>query len=245
MFKQILVTTMALATTLISGCSDSGDSPTGGGGGTGPSLSVSDFKVLEGQTVVFTVSMDATASEDVTFDYATADGNATGSSDYTATNGKDTIPAGSTSVAISVTTIDNSTIEFAEDFDLTISAAVNATIGDATGTATIYDEDGVRFSTDINPLIQTRCAAPGCHGSSTGGFTLSNNNAAANYNSIVNGSADHGRVVVKRDAEASNMYLKLLDPPPFLERMPRFGPYLSPDDIEMIKDWIDQDAQDN
>lgn len=245
MFKQILVTTMALATTLISGCSDSGDSPTGGGGGgMEPSLSVSDFKVLEGQTVVFTVSMDATASEDVTFDYATADGNATGSSDYTATNGKDTIPAGSTSVAISVATIDNSTVEFAEDFDLTISAAVNATIGDATGTATIYDEDGVRFSTDINPLIQTRCAAPGCHGSSTGGFTLSNNNAAANYNSIVNGSADHGPLLTKRNADASNLYRKLLDPPPFGERMPRGGE-LSTSQIKIIQDWIDQDAQDN
>jgi hypothetical protein len=136
-------------------------------------------------------------------------------------------------------------VEFAEEFGFVISAPVNATISDSIGTAIIYDEDGVRFLADINPLVQFRCATGGCHGTSTGGFTLSNNNSAANYNSIINGSANHGPVVVKRNAGASNMYLKLLDPPPFGERMPRFGPYLSSSDIQKIRDWIDQDAQDN
>lgn len=242
MFTRILVVSTALVTILFFGCSDSGDSPTGGGGGgggTGPSLSVSDFKVLEGQTVVFTVSLSVAASKSVIFDYATTDGAATGSSDYTTTSGKDTILAGTISTAISVATIDNGTVEFAEDFGLTISAPVNAQLGDATGTATIYDEDGVRFSTDVNPLIQTWCAAAGCHGTGAGGFSV------GSYNSIVNGSADHGPVVVKRDAGSSNMYLKLTTTPPFGDRMPRGGPYLSPGDIEMISDWIDQDAQDN
>ncbi|MDH3891142.1 MAG: hypothetical protein OEV49_08650 [candidate division Zixibacteria bacterium] len=246
MYKRILVATILLTTAVLLGCSDSGDSPTGGGGGgTGPSLSVSDFKVLEGQTVVFTVSIDATSSQDVIFDYATSDGDATGTSDYAVTNGKDTIPAGTLSTAVSVATINNAAVEFAESFGLTISAAVNGQIGDATGTATIYDDDGVRFSTDVNPLIQTWCAASGCHGTSSGGFTLSRNNADANYNSIVNGSADHGALLTKRNADASNLYRKLLDPPPFGDRMPRNGPYLSPADIQLIGDWIDQDAQDN
>lgn len=250
MLKRLIVASAALAVVLFLGCSDSGDSPTGGGGGgggTGPSLSVSDFKILEGQTVVFTVSLDATASEDVSFGYTTVDGDATSTTDFAMTSGRDTILAGATSTTISVATIDNSTIEFAEDFDLVISAPVNAQLGDATGTATIYDDDGVRYSTDIDPLIRFWCASVGCHGSSQGGFTLSNNSnaAAANYNSLLNVSASHGPVVVKRDADASNMYLKLLDPPPFGERMPRGGPYLSPSDIQKIKDWIDQDAQDN
>lgn len=240
MFKRFVIVTTALLAVLFVGCSDDGDTPTGGGGGgAGPSLSVGDIKVLEGQAVLFTVSLSASASQDVIFAYATADGDATSSSDFTMTSGMDTILAGASSTTISVATTNDAIIEFAETFGLIISAPVNATIGDANGTATIYDEDGVRFSNDVNPLIQSRCAIGGCHASGAGGFT------ATSYNSIVNGSADHGPVVVKRNASASNMYLKLLATPPFGDRMPRTGGFLTTSEINMIRDWIDQDAQDN
>ncbi|MFQ5453138.1 MAG: hypothetical protein ACE5D6_03010 [Candidatus Zixiibacteriota bacterium] len=132
----------------------------------------------------------------------------------------------------------------AETFSLIISMSVNATIGNTTGMATIYDNDGVSFANVVKPLLQSnRCTNSGCHGSgsSSGGFSF----GSVSYSTVINASGVNGKIVQANNANSSNMYLKLLSPPPFGERMPRFGPYLSTLDIIKIKDWINQGAQNN
>lgn len=98
----------------------------------------------------------------------------------------------------------------------------------------------VSFIADIQPVLQSSCGSVGCHGLATAsGYSV------ADYESIT-GSADHGPVVVAGFADSSNLYLKLLDPPPFGGRMPANGPpYLSESTISLIHSWISQGAEDN
>ena len=102
-------------------------------------VSVSDASAAEGDSVVFTVSLSATSSQQVTVDYATADGTATAGEDYTATSGTLTFQAGETSKTISVPIIDDTEDDGGETFTLTLSNASGADLGDAEATGTIRD----------------------------------------------------------------------------------------------------------
>ena len=102
-------------------------------------VSVSDASAAEGDSVVFTVSLSATSSQQVTVDYATADGTATAGEDYTATSGTLTFQAGETTKTISVPIIDDTVNDRGETFTLTLSNASGADLGDAEATGTIRD----------------------------------------------------------------------------------------------------------
>ena len=102
-------------------------------------VSVSDASAAEGDSVVFTVSLSATSSQQVTVDYATSDGTATAGEDYTATSGTLTFQAGETSKTISVPIIDDTEDDGGETFTLTLSNASGADLGDAEATGTIRD----------------------------------------------------------------------------------------------------------
>src|SRR5262249_30167437 len=65
----------------------------------------------------------------------------TAGSDYAAVTGDLTIPAGSTSATLSVPVLADTRDELDESFHITLSAPVNAAIADATGIATIVDDD--------------------------------------------------------------------------------------------------------
>lgn len=106
------------------------------------SLSVGDVTVVEGATASFTVRLSRPASQAVSFSYATSNGSAVSPSDYTATSGSRTIPAGSTTTTISVPTVNDTAIEATENFSLSLSGAVNAAIKDGLGVATVTDNDG-------------------------------------------------------------------------------------------------------
>ena len=116
-----------------------------------PSLSVDDVTTVEGEMIVFTISLDAVSSEDVTVEWAVSDGTATVGRDYQAesgqsltsatTKGRLTIPAGEQFASVWVQTIDDNGDEDNETFTITLSAPTNATLGDATGEATITDND--------------------------------------------------------------------------------------------------------
>ena len=104
-------------------------------------VSVSDASAAEGDSVAFTVSLSAASDREVTVDYATSDGTAERGADFTAVAGTLTFAAGDTSSTVSVATTDDSVDEEDETFTLTLSSPANATLGDATATGTINDDD--------------------------------------------------------------------------------------------------------
>jgi uncharacterized repeat protein (TIGR03806 family) len=73
--------------------------------------------------------------------YATADGTASAGSDYVATNGVVTFAPGVTSASISVTITGDGASESDETFTVTLADPANATLGRATATGTISDDD--------------------------------------------------------------------------------------------------------
>ena len=107
-----------------------------------PAVSVNDpANVEDAGSVSFTVSLDAVSGLDTTVPYATVDGTATAGSDYVATSGDLVIPAGDTTGTVAVTVTGDTEVEPDETFDLVLSSPINATISDATGTATITNDD--------------------------------------------------------------------------------------------------------
>ena len=110
-----------------------------------PGLSVADVTVREaaGANVNFTVSLSRAASAAVTVDYSTSDGSARAPSDYGATSGTLTFPAGATEKTVSVPVVDDTIDEGSETFTLTLSNASggNAWLADATATGTIENTD--------------------------------------------------------------------------------------------------------
>ena len=115
-----------------------------------PAVSVSDARAAEGDAVVFTVSLSAASSRRVTVEYATSDGTATSGTDFTAKSGTLTFAANETSTTVSVATTDDSVVESDETFTLTLSNPAGATLGDATATGTINDNEVGRIT--LTPL---------------------------------------------------------------------------------------------
>lgn len=114
----------------------------------GIAASVADASVTEGNTAHVTVSLTHPSGLDLTLHYATSDGTAVAGTDYTASSGTVTIPAGSTSATISVPTIGNDVTQPDRAFTVTISDPATSygtapwiSIGQATARVTIHDDD--------------------------------------------------------------------------------------------------------
>ncbi len=118
-----------------------------------PIVSIASQAVAEGNsgvtTLTFTVTLSAASGRVVRVNYATADGTASssavglGSADYVATSGTVVIPAGQTSGTFTVSVNGDSLLELNETFAVTLSNAVAATLGVATATGTITNDDAV------------------------------------------------------------------------------------------------------
>lgn len=113
-------------------------------------VSIADVALFEGDTgtseMVFTVSIDATTADPVTFDYVSADastGNsATEGEDYTAVNGSLTIPAGEMEATITVDVNGDTDNEFDETLVITLSnVSQNAEFADDSGEGKIVNDD--------------------------------------------------------------------------------------------------------
>ena len=106
-------------------------------------LSVADAEATEEEDAVldFVVTLDPSATETVTVDYATADGTATAGSDYTATSGTLTFQPGETSKTVSVPITDDAVDDGGETLTLTLSSASGADLGDAEATGTIRNTE--------------------------------------------------------------------------------------------------------
>ena len=109
-----------------------------------PTLSVGDRSVAEGAgTMAFAVTLSVQSGRSVRVAYATAGGTATEGTDYTAASGTLTFAAGETTKTVAVTVADDGLDEPDEQFELRLSAPVNATLltGMGTATGTITDDD--------------------------------------------------------------------------------------------------------
>jgi uncharacterized protein len=133
-----------------------------GAGGT-PVLTVSDTSADEGDAgttpMFFTFGLSQPAGANgVLIEYATTDGTATAGSDYTAAAANVTIPAGETSVTISIDATGDTISEGDETFSLDVTGITGADIGDGQAIATIRNDDFV--VTPIHDIQGNGAASP-------------------------------------------------------------------------------------
>lgn len=110
-----------------------------------PSVSVSDCTLTEGNVgqtyCTFTASLSAASGRTVTVNFATANQTAMAGQDYVANSGTLTFPEGSTSQTFAVAVIGDAMDEPNETYLVNLSSPSNATLGDAQGVGTIWDDD--------------------------------------------------------------------------------------------------------
>jgi hypothetical protein len=126
--------------------------------------------------------------------------------------------------------------------DLPATEAATATIPVATDTseptpapATEPPAGGgaVSFAADILPVLESRCA--GCHG----GQRTEEGLNLLSHAGVMAGS-ENGQVLVAGDAANSKLATLVAE-----GKMPKRGPKLTPDQVQLIVDWINGGAQNN
>jgi hypothetical protein len=164
-----------------------------------PTLSINDVSVTEGNagttTATFTVTLSAAATSTVSVNYATANGTATAGSDYVATSGTLTFPAGTTTKTVPVTVNGDTTVEANETFVVNLSVPVGATLADAQGTGTITNDD-VACTSSLQISIADKSITEGNTGSQLVAFPVtlsgaSNCTVSVSY-ATANGTATAG-----------------------------------------------------
>lgn len=159
-----------------------------------PLLSIGNASMVEGHSgtalLNFPLTLTAPASAGgVSFTVNTADGTATGGSDFVAiVNGSGSIAAGQTSGTLSVTINGDTVAEANETFTVTISAPVNAALGTATATGTITNDDAV----EIHDIQGDGLASPLV------------NQPVLTVNNIVTGKGPQGFTMQAPDARADS-----------------------------------------
>ena len=121
--------------------------------------------VTEGGTATIAVTRTGATSGPVTVDYATGGGTAVASTHYTPASGTLTFGAGVPSRTFTVTTIDDGVAAGSRTVGLTLSAAVNASIG-ATNPAvlTIQDKESAgtfQFAAATGTVVEGLAGDPG------------------------------------------------------------------------------------
>ena len=152
-----------------------------------PLSAINDVTVTEGNSgtvaAVFTVTVAPIATTPVSVAYATANGTAT-AADYVSTSGTLTIPAGSNSGTITVPVVGDTAVEPNETFTVTLSSPTNATLGQATGTGTIVNDDILGIS------IANTSVTEGDASAVTASFTVSLSSAVSQAVTVNYATAD-------------------------------------------------------
>jgi Calx-beta domain-containing protein len=89
------------------------------------------------------VTLSAVSGRQVSVDYSTVDGSATGGSDYNPSTGTLDFPPGQTSRSVLVQVVGDDSSEGDETFDLDLANPVNATLGTHPTVVTIQDNDPI------------------------------------------------------------------------------------------------------
>jgi len=107
-----------------------------------PTVSIADKMVDEDEgEVVLTISLSAPSTDPTTVVYTTFEGTAESPDDYTATTATATIPAGQTSVDVTIPLVNDNVPEPEEFFNVVLSNPMGAILGNATAIVTINDMD--------------------------------------------------------------------------------------------------------
>jgi hypothetical protein len=112
-----------------------------------PSVTINDVALLEGdagtKTFTFTLTLSGPSGNQVSVDYATADGTAASGSDYDAGSGTVIFNPGQTTATVDVVVRGDTAPEAKknETFVLNLSNVQGATLSDAQGTGTIQNDD--------------------------------------------------------------------------------------------------------
>lgn len=91
----------------------------------------------------------------------------------------------------------------------------------------------ISFANDILPILESRCV--NCHG----GERVEEGLLLRSYAELMAGS-DNGPVIVPGDAENSLLVELVVS-----QKMPKRGPKLTPPQVQLIVDWVNQGALDN
>lgn len=100
-------------------------------------------------------------------------------------------------------------------------------------TAEVVASTGISFTNDILPILQSRCL--NCHG----GDRVEEGLIINTYGDLMAGS-DNGPVIIPGNADGS-LLVELVA----TKEMPKRGPKLTPPQVQLIIDWINQGALDN
>ena len=157
-------------------------------------ITTSPQVIVEGlsspQSIVYTVSLTGIVnnSQTVTVQYATSNGSAISSSDYTSTTGTLTFTGGVTSQNITIPIINNALNEADETFILTLSNPTQATLGNtASVTTTITDtlvtDVTTTLASGVENLTLIGVNAINGTGNSSNNILIGNS-----FNNILNGS---------------------------------------------------------
>ena len=115
-----------------------------------PTLSINNVSKAEGpaqgapagtSNLTFTVTLSTASTQDVTVQYATANGTGTAPADYTATSGTLTIAAGQTTGTINVPIVGDTVPESNDTFYVNLSNPTKSTISASQGIGTIRNDD--------------------------------------------------------------------------------------------------------
>jgi len=104
---------------------------------------------------------------------------------------------------------------------------------EAPATQPVAGSATVSFANDILPIIESRCI--NCHG----GNRTEEGLVMRTHASLMAGS-DNGPVVMPGDA-ADSLFVELVT----TQKMPKRGPKLTPPQVQLITEWVNQGALDN
>ena len=95
------------------------------------------------------------------------------------------------------------------------------------------DAATVSFASDVLPILESRCI--NCHG----GDRIEKGLNLKTYSDLLSGS-ENGAVVIPNNADHSKLAELILN-----QKMPKRGPKLTPPQVQVIIDWINQGALNN
>ena len=99
----------------------------------------------------------------------------------------------------------------------------------------VVEEPKLSFAADISPILEARCAIPGCHAAAGGAAGLD----LSQYDTFKKGG-NNGPAFVAGDGDGS-LVVKRIDG----GGMPPIPPALNDEEIQLFIDWIDEGAEDN